>query len=272
VWRLPALEPICTLNGHSSSVNNVSFSGDDAFIASASSDRTLRVWSASGCTQTTALRGHQGDVLCVYFSQSDTGHYIVTGSTDRTVKIWDWRSGAELKTLRGHTGAVTGVAYSYNDSLIASCGDDMQVLVWSPSQQLPVIPLVGPPHTAPCTSVLFSFDSRYLASADRDGFVKVWSLPQGQLLRTIDAHDGYCSDITFAADNTTLISAGHDGAIRVWNVVTGIATDSLQLGVPIWSIDVTSDGKTVIAGCSDGTLRIWERTAEKKSPPIQKKR
>lgn len=155
LWRLPEMTLLCAGSGHSSMVNNVSFSGDDRHIASASNDRTIRIWSANGCTQEQLLSGHQGDVLCVYFSQTDTGRFVVSGSTDRTVKMWDWQTGAELKTFRGHTGAVTGVAFSYNDSLIASCGDDMQVLVWSPTSPSPAITLSGPPHTAPCTTVLF---------------------------------------------------------------------------------------------------------------------
>ncbi|MCX7937766.1 MAG: WD40 repeat domain-containing protein, partial [Chlorobi bacterium] len=168
LWQLPAMALRCTLTGHRSMINNISFAGSDTLVASVSSDRTLRVWSSRHCSQLRQLTGHLDDILCVYYSQSDTGRYIITGSADRTIKIWEWQTGAELKTLRGHTGAVTGVAYSYNDSLIASCGDDMQVLVWSPAHTTPIIPLIGQPHTAPCTAVLFSFDSRYLASADRE--------------------------------------------------------------------------------------------------------
>lgn len=260
LWKLhPTLTPKCTASGHLSEVNNVSFSGDDSFVASVSGDQTLRIWTAATCQPVNTLTGHTGEVLCVYFSQSDSGRYIATGSSDQTVKIWDRQNGVEWRTLRGHTGAVTGVAYSYNDSLIASCGEDMQVIVWSPSSGQPIIPLIGQPHTAPCTAVLFSFDSRYLASADRDGFIKIWSLPDGQLLRTIEAHDGYVSDITFAGNNTTLLSAGHDGKIMLWDILTGTASDSIDVGTPIWSIDVTSDSHTVVAGCSDGSIRVWNR-------------
>jgi len=102
VWLLQNENNLCSATGHISAVNNLSISGDDRYIASASNDRTIRIWSTRGCTQSAQLSGHQGDVLCIYFSQSDSGHFIVSGSSDRTVKLWDWQTGAELKTFRGH--------------------------------------------------------------------------------------------------------------------------------------------------------------------------
>src|SRR3954451_14694708 len=76
-----------TLEAHSGSVNSVAFSGDSTRLASASYDRTVKIWDASSgkCLQT--LEGHSSSVYLVAFSGDSTR--LASASGDRTIKIWD---------------------------------------------------------------------------------------------------------------------------------------------------------------------------------------
>jgi WD40 repeat protein len=87
-----------TLEGHSMEVTSVAFSHDSARLASASGDRTVKIWDArsGACLQT--LEGHSSGVWSVAFSHDSTR--LASASSDRTVKIWDARSGACLQTLQ----------------------------------------------------------------------------------------------------------------------------------------------------------------------------
>jgi WD40 repeat protein len=86
-----------TLEGHSNYVNSVAFSHDSTRLASASDDRTVKIWDASSgaCLQT--LKGHSDGISSVAFSRDSTR--LASASYDRTVKIWDASSGACLQTL-----------------------------------------------------------------------------------------------------------------------------------------------------------------------------
>ena len=86
-----------TLEGHSDKVSSVAFSRDSTRLASASADRTVKIWdTGSGeCLQT--LEGHGLVVTSVAFSRDSTR--LASASLDRTVKIWDVSSGACLQTL-----------------------------------------------------------------------------------------------------------------------------------------------------------------------------
>ena len=74
-----------TLEGHSDWVSLVAFSHDSTRIASASGDRTVKIWDANSgdCLQT--LEGHSNWVSLVAFSHNSTR--IALASHDKTVKI-----------------------------------------------------------------------------------------------------------------------------------------------------------------------------------------
>lgn len=53
------------------------------------------------------------------------GACVVSGSEDGTVYLFDIESGLKVNTLQGHTCPVLGVAWNYDESVLATC--DQQV-------------------------------------------------------------------------------------------------------------------------------------------------
>ena len=92
--------------GHDDAVSSAAFSPDGQRIATASDDKTARIWdAASGKPIGEPLKGHDDDVYSAAFSPD--GQRIVTASRDKTARIWDAATGKPIgEPLKGHDDAV----------------------------------------------------------------------------------------------------------------------------------------------------------------------
>ncbi|KAF5847015.1 hypothetical protein GGP41_003314 [Bipolaris sorokiniana] len=236
-----------TLEGHSDIVSFVAFSHDSTRLASASSDRTVKVWDASSgaCLQT--LEGHSSAVTSVAFSHDSTR--LASASHDRTVKVWDASSGACLQTLKDHSETVSSVAFSHDstrlasaswDRTLASASSDRTIKVWDASSGVCLQTLEG--HSHYVSFVAFSRDSMRLASASHDRTVKVWDASSGACLQTLKGHSDTVSSVAFSHDSTRLASASWDRTVKVWDASSGACLQTLDVGKALYdlSFDPTS--------------------------------
>jgi WD40 repeat protein len=72
--------------------------------ATASGDRTIRLWDATTGKLVRTITGHQGGVPVVVFSPD--GKQLVSGSIDKTVRVWDVATGKEVRSMPGHEKAI----------------------------------------------------------------------------------------------------------------------------------------------------------------------
>jgi WD40 repeat protein len=86
-----------TLEGHSDIVWSVAFSHDSTLLASASGDKTVKIWDASTGSLQQTLEGHSDTVRSVAFSHDST--LLASASFDKTVKIWDASTGSCHQTV-----------------------------------------------------------------------------------------------------------------------------------------------------------------------------
>ncbi|MGB7443647.1 MAG: hypothetical protein WA919_21500 [Coleofasciculaceae cyanobacterium] len=239
------------LEGHSDGALDVSFSPNAEMIATASDDKTVKLWSREGKKLLT-LTGHKERVNSVSFSRD--GEMIATASDDKTVKLWS-RQGEELLTLKGHKGNVNSVSFSPDGEIIATASEDNTVKLWSLGGTL-LKTLIG--HQDQVWSVSFSPDSQIIASASWDQTVKLWSR-DGRELKTLRGHTEKVYDASFSPYGQFIATASEDKTVKLWQKDGSLKSTLTGHSRPVYSVSFSpKPGDEMIASASaDKTVKIW---------------
>ncbi|MEQ9624125.1 WD40 domain-containing protein [Coleofasciculus chthonoplastes] len=223
---------------------------NELMIASASEDKTIKLWQGDGSLLKT-LRGHSSAVFSVAFSQN--GQLLASGSGDKTVKLWT-RDGKLQKTLTGHNGGVFSVAFSPDGQLIASGGEDKTIKLWTREGTL-LKTLTG--HGDSILGLAFSPDSQRLASASWDNTIKLWTR-EGILLATLEGHRDRVNDIAFSPDGQLLASAGLDKTVKLWRDDGTLLVTLEAHSDRVYDITFSPDGRTLASASVDKSVILWD--------------
>lgn len=225
-----APKAIFTRKAHEKDINALDVNSSSTLFASASQDRTVKIWSVEDGEVVGILRGHKRGVWSVRFapkdapvisseSRSSTNRgLIATGSGDKTVKIWSLSDYSCLLTFEGHTNSVLKVLWLPPPDLSSKEDNEDEENGAAPSH-----------NTAAQARPL-------VASAAADGLVKIWSPYTGELETTLDNHidrvwalasptpSGSRSDVKSTSQPTTspyaLASGAADSTVTFWKDTT----------------------------------------------------
>ena len=220
---------IYTRKAHEKDINSLDVNHSSTVFASASQDRTVKIWSAEEGSVVGILRGHKRGVWAVRFAPRDmpiirngtNRGLVATGSGDKTIKVWSLSDFSCLLTFEGHSSSVLKVIWFPPADLPSSAAaddrgeEDQQNDSRAASWPLQARPLI--------------------ASAGADGLVKVWSPYTGELETTLDNHTD-----------------------RVWALASPIPSGSRGDVSPSYS--KVSSPFSLASGSADSTVTFWTDT------------
>ena len=203
-------------SGHTGQVVSLDVHGN--LLASASHDRTVKLWRLDSGKEKNTLTGHGDAVNAVAFSPK--GDWLASASDDNTIRIWDLEAIGDKKVpaeddsmvLEGHDRQVACLLWPMRDQLF-SAGQDMTIKQWDPKKGKVVRTFAG--HKNWINSMIVV--GNYLISASDDLTVRLWDLGSGKEVDRIDlgpSSDGPRSLLRGEAANTFLVGTAGWAILR----------------------------------------------------------
>ncbi|MBI2929483.1 MAG: hypothetical protein HYY24_27785 [Verrucomicrobia bacterium] len=227
----PNGDELLRFRGHTRAVLAVAWSPDDQWIATASKDKTAKIWNAITGAELQTLTGHDATIHAVAFAPD--GKSLATGSADGTVRLWSVSSGECLHTLTNHPAAILSLAFSPTGDLLATGSADRSARLWDTHTGQRVHQLSG--HINGVSSVAFSRDGQRLVTAPggtnlyanftREMRVLFWDVASGRQILALPAHDNAIYAAAFSPDGRRLVTASGDNTARIWTAFPWRSTD-----------------------------------------------
>jgi WD40 repeat protein len=245
------------------------YSPDGTRIATASHDKSVKIWDASSgeLLLTLSKEGH-GDgafgnlfpgVLDVAWN-ADSSRLASVGA-DGTTVIWDSVNGNELLTLPSNRNGVSSVAYSPEGThlLITSEGGfgfGPIATMWDLKTGQRVLTM--PDQWGLIFGLAFYPDGGRFATGAQDGVLRIWDAKTGDELLALPGHTSYIADIRFSADGKYMATAGIDGIAKLWDAKTGKELLTLTGHTAgISGVSFSPDGTRLATSSQDGTIRVY---------------
>lgn len=246
-----------------SNVNSMRFSPDDARLATAHYDGSVRLWTAEG-KPLRALAAGQGErVLHTDLKFSPDGRQLaVVVSTGHAVRVFSLKDGKETRLQ--HKDVVC-LAWSRDGAHLLTGGWDHRIRLWEVAGAKEIAAI----DTGDIVDdLVYAPDGRTFASSHHSLPIQLWETSSRTVIRKLEGHKEAVFTIAFTPDGLWLLSGGVDRTLRVWDVATGRQVDQLD-GHRGWISDIQTDllGQSVLTGSLDTTALLW--SLRPKTEPLE---
>jgi WD40 repeat protein len=260
--------------GHSAAVKAAVSSNNKKLIATASRDKSVKVWDAATGMEIMTLFGHTHTVNDVQFSPNDI--YLATSSADNTVALWNVAEGKMIWRSQDHDKYSTAVTFSPDGKWMAYGGyyDSVYVVSVPSGKEVTRLPANADQGSGYGISLDFSPDNKWLAVGEDNKTVKIYSTSTWMETTQLKPEKGWCggcgTDISFSQDSKYLAKMSHNEPAQVYSMETK-KTVSLyaEESDELYGIYITNQ-KVVLA--HDSVLQVYSLPDFKLSSTISTKK
>ncbi|KAJ5649456.1 Chromatin assembly factor 1 subunit B [Penicillium longicatenatum] len=179
-------------------------------------------------------------IYSVHFDPNGKGR-LATGGNDNNVRLWRVESTGEerkvtyLSTLIKHTQAVNVVRFCPKGEMLASAGDDGNVLLWVPSE-LQTQPALGEDRSddketwrvkhmcrssgAEIYDLAWSPDGVFIMTGSMDNIARIYNAQTGQMVRQIAEHSHYVQGVAWDPLNEFVATQSSDRSVHIYSLKT----------------------------------------------------
>ena len=170
-----------TLDGHNGAVFELAFRPDGKVLASASGDRTVKLWNVATGERLDTLKESLKELYTLAFSPDGTR--LAAAGVDNRIRVWQITPEAKEGT---------------NPLLVSQFA-----------------------HETPVLRLVWSADGKTLASSGEDRLVKIWNAETLTIRQTLPRQSDWASGLAISATGDTLAVGRVDGSLGVYPLAAG---------------------------------------------------
>ncbi|CAI9715933.1 sperm-associated antigen 16 protein-like [Octopus vulgaris] len=259
-----------TYIGHKDAISSVCLQPKSKLLATASDDKTWKLWSMPAGELIVTGEGHTEWVADCAFN--DDGNHLATCGGDKTVKIWDFShykcqhtfkehqlGGLQVIFLVGEENEVKDISLELFLALDwRFCSFIFQRQYWESmgfEQGLCGQTFYG--HTAGVNHAVINQKGDTVASCDTQGIVKLWDTRTVAPMITFEAGSFSANKLAFDYTSSVVAIACDDHTVKIYEIASGQLVSLIGHDDAVQCVEFECSGQYLVSGGSDGTARFW---------------
>ena len=254
-----------TLESHSNTIIVVVFSPDGKWLASTSTDRTIKLWDVVSGQLRDTFGKFPTFATAVAFS--NRSKLLAATFLDETIMVWDVEPGQLQLDCQGHSGGAHTMAFSRDDKLFVFDSDDRTIKLWNTTTGQLVYTLEG--HLDLVISLVFLPINDMLISGSVDKTINLWNLASGQLDRTFVGGAGRIRNLMVSRYDYRILVLVSLGTVEkplqsrtrfeIWNLESEELQRSFSsdANIPEFTAFVGSQDEMLVSVSMSGMIELW---------------
>ncbi|MFV1967804.1 MAG: WD40 repeat domain-containing protein, partial [Pirellulaceae bacterium] len=259
-------------------LNDIAFSPDGAWFASAEQQGVIRLWDPAGGEEILALRHggeRRGGLICLAVSADGRRLASAYGSN---IRVWDIERGGEpLLIEEAHEQETNAIAFSSDGKTLYSTGfgservgtgkdryskTHSQIRVWDALTGHRTGEIGGKLEEDLTTGMVLTADGKSLMVSSFRA-IRAFELPSGRLRYSIRLEESSRryrrGALDVSPDGQTMAVAMGNASLQIWDLKTRTRRHAVREAhvAAILAVTFNPDGRRAITGSSDGSIRIW---------------
>jgi WD40 repeat protein len=261
IWNAETGGRTGRLSGHRGAIRKLAFSANGRRLASASFDRTARVWDVSARGDfREKFTSPATDEQLVSVALNADGRLAATAGLDGIIRIWNVETGAPGHRLAEHRNTVTALEFFDDGRELISASLDRTLRTWDVASGARLRVLQG--HRAGVTAI--ARQGSLLISSGNDQIIHLWPLqadPETRDVRVLDLKYGAPQAAAISPRHDTAVVGFENGKLAGYSLPAGKLRWEIQAHQSLVSrLSFSPTGDRLASGSFDGQLKVFAIT------------